>query len=186
MISGGDELGRTQLGNNNAYCQDNEISWTSWELDAAAEELLEFTRRLARLRHDHPVFHRRHFFQGQRVRGSEQEDLAWFAPDGGVMSEADWHDPETRSFGMRLAGDAMPEWDEHGERVMDDTLLVLFNAGDAVVDFSLPRSSPEVEWSLVLTTSDPAVCAGDRVVRGGEAVTLAARSLAVLRRRDET
>src|SRR5690606_21646807 len=149
MICGGDEMGRTQHGNNNAYAQDNEISWLNWDLDERGRALLEFTRQMAALRHRHPVLHRRHFFQGRRIRGSELEDITWLRPDGGEMTEEQWNSGFTRCFGMRLGGDAMLEWDEYGERVVDDTFLILFNGDPETVEFTLPLSKPEAGWELV-------------------------------------
>jgi isoamylase len=180
MICAGDEMGRTQNGNNNAYAQDNEISWLNWELDGSQRSLLEFTRRLARLRHEHPVFHRRHFFQGRRIRGSELEDLTWLRPDGGEMTEEEWNTHFTRCFGMLLGGDAMLEWDEHGERVTDDTFLLLFNADVETIPFTLPRRSPGVRWRMVLTTSDPAVEEGSAEFPGASEIPLEGRSVTIL------
>src|SRR5256886_2284442 len=128
MLLAGDEFGRTQRGNNNAYCQDNEISWVDWNWDRPRRELLEFTRLLIQLFHQHPVLRRSHFFQGRKIRGSEVKDLAWFRPDGKEMTDEDWANPEMRSFGLRLAGDAIEEVDGRGNRVADDTLLILLNA----------------------------------------------------------
>jgi isoamylase len=184
MICGGDEMGRTQNGNNNAYAQDNEISWLNWELDDRARELLEFTRRVAAIRRRHPVFHRRHFFQGRRIRGSELEDITWLRPDGEEMTEEQWNSGFTRCFGMRLGGDAMLEWDEQGERVVDSTFLLLFNADASEIPFTLPLSKPGVAWESVLTTSDPAVQQGAHVWPGGTEMPLEGRSVTVLRRID--
>jgi isoamylase len=180
MICGGDEMGRTQEGNNNAYAQDNEISWLNWDLTEEQQELLEFTRRLARLREEHPVFHRRHFFQGRRIRGSELEDLTWLRPDGIEMTEDEWNTHFTRCFGMLLGGDAMLEWDEHGERVTDDTFLLLFNADTSTIPFTLPRRSPTVRWRLVLSTSDASLQWGEREYPGATQIDLEGRSVTVL------
>jgi glycogen operon protein len=180
MICGGDEMGRTQLGNNNAYAQDNEISWLDWDLTEEQQELLDFTRRLARLREEHPVFHRRHFFQGRRIRGSELEDLTWLRPDGVEMTEEEWNTHFTRCFGMLLGGDAMLEWDEHGERVLDDTFLLLFNADNNTIPFTLPRRSPNVRWRLVLSTSDASLQVGDQEYPGATQIDLEGRSVTVL------
>jgi glycogen operon protein len=182
MISGGDEIGRTQHGNNNAYCQDNEISWLDWELDEERSSLLAFARRLAALRQAHPVFRRRHFFQGRRIRGSELEDLMWFRPDAETMTEADWSSRTMQAFAMRLGGDAMLEWDEQGRRVVDSTLLLLFNASVDRVVFTMPRSAPEVAWSVVLTTSHPEVEEGAFWVLGGEQISVENRSILILER----
>jgi isoamylase len=185
MICAGDEMGRTQGGNNNAYCQDNEISWVDWELTEADRELLEFTARVSRLRHEHPAFRRRHFFQGRRIRGSELEDITWFRPDGEEMADEEWNSHHLRCFGMRLAGDAMMEWDERGRRVVDDSFLLLLNADPKVMPFILPKSAEGVTWEMVLDTNAPDVEEGGWVIPGGEPVDLEGRSLMVLRRQVE-
>jgi isoamylase len=184
MICGGDEMGRSQGGNNNAYAQDNEISWLNWELPERDQAMLDFTRRVAALRHRHPVLHRRHFFQGRRIRGSELEDITWLRPDGGEMTEEQWNSGFTRCFGMRLGGDAMMEWDEYGERVLDDTFLILFNGDPESIDFTLPLSKPQVGWELVLTTSDDSAEQGSARWKGGTKRPLEGRSVTVLRRID--
>jgi isoamylase len=182
MISAGDEMGRTQGGNNNAYAQDNEISWLSWELGERERELLEFTRRVAELRHAHPVLRRRNFFQGRRIRGSRIEDITWFRPDGGEMTEEEWNSDLFRCFGMRLGGEAMIEWNERGERVTDETYLLIFNADPEDQEFVLPASTPEVAWDSVLDTARPELGEDEERVPGGERVTLEGRSLRMLRR----
>jgi isoamylase len=182
MICAGDEMGRTQDGNNNAYCQDNEISWIEWDLDDEDRELLEFVRKLAWLRHEHPVFRRRNFFQGRRIRGSQLEDITWFRPDGQEMTDEEWNSSTLRTFGMRLGGDAMIEWNEFGDRVTDDTYLLLLNADADDHSFTLPRSRPDVHWETVIDTNRPAVNEGAEVLRGGKRFRLVGRSIAVLRR----
>lgn len=181
MLLAGDELGRTQLGNNNAYCQDNEISWLDWKLDRPRRQLLEFRRFLIRFREEHPVLRRRHFFQGRRIRGSEVKDLAWFRPDGKEMSDEDWNNSEARCFGLRLAGDAIEELDDRGNRIVDDTLLILLNAHHEPVVFTLPAHRRKVRWEVVLDTYEPSVQRKKRLMRGGEVYDLKDRSLAVLR-----
>jgi pullulanase/glycogen debranching enzyme len=123
-----DWLGRTQRGNNNAYGQDNEIGWLDWKLDKGRRGLLDFTRSLIALRRGHPVLRRRQFFYGRPIQGSQVKDLAWFRPDGKEMTEEDWRDPQARCIGLRLAGDAIDEVDARGERIVDDTFLLLLNA----------------------------------------------------------
>jgi glycogen operon protein len=180
MLVAGDEMGRTQFGNNNAYCQDNEISWLDWNLDEPRQDLLDFTRFLIRLFHQHPVLRRRKFFQGRPVRGSEVEDITWFRPEGDEMSEADWHDPRRRAIAVRLAGDAIDETDERGRRVTDDTLLLLLNAHHDPVTFVLPAHREGVRWQLVLDTRAPnGRRANSPRVRGGGKYRLVARSVAL-------
>jgi len=181
MLLAGDEIGRTQHGNNNAYCQDNELSWVDWQLDAAQHELLEFVRRLLRLRQQHPTLHRRHFFQGRAIRGSAVKDLTWFRLDGKEMTEEDWGNPDTRCFGLRLAGDAIEEVDERGHRIVGDTLLILLNAYWEALPFVLPAHRPKLRWQLLLDTHDTARRRQVCLVRGGRPYELGARSLALFR-----
>ena len=182
MLLSGDEIGRTQKGNNNAYCQDNEISWVDWKLDKPRRELLEFTRCVIGLMNEHPVLRRRHFFQGRRIRGSEVKDLAWFRPDGKEMNDEDWNNPETRCFGLRLAGDAIEELDARGNRIVDDTLLILLNAYHEAIPFTLPAHRRKVRWEVVMDTNDSQFGkTAHRAMRGGDTYDLKARSLALLR-----
>ena len=182
MITGGDEMGRTQGGNNNAYCQDNEISWLDWELDESGRDLLEFTRRVATLRREHPIFRRRRFFAGRKIRGSELEDIKWLQPDGQEMDDESWGAAFVRSFGMLLGGDAMMEWDDAGRRVSDDTFLLLFNAAENDVPFVLPATPTPARWEAVLDTARAAAEQGGEVHDTGSTVRLPGRSLLVLRR----
>jgi glycogen operon protein len=185
MLLAGDEIGRTQQGNNNAYCQDNEISWVDWQLDGARRQLLAFTQLLIELRHRHPVLQRRKFFQGRSIRGSEVKDLTWFRPDGKEMSDEDWANLAARCLGLRLAGDAIAEVDDRGRRIVDDTLLILLNAHHEPIPFVLPAHRARVRWEFVLDTREAAGQRRQRLMRGGETYTLEARSLALLRlRRD--
>ena len=182
MLLGGDEMGRTQGGNNNAYCQDNEISWLDWELDEARQDLLEFTRRVATLRREHPIFRRRKFFQGEKIRESELKDIKWLRPDGREMDDEDWTTHFVRSFGMLLGGDAMMEWDDEGERVIDDTFLLLFNAADHPLPFTLPVTPSPARWETVLDTAHPAADQPQDTHDTGAEVELPGRSMLVLRR----
>jgi glycogen operon protein len=150
MLLGGDEIGRTQRGNNNAYCQDNEISWFDWV--HADEGLLHFTRRLIRLRHRHPVFCRRRWFQGRPIHGSGVSDIGWFTPAGAQMSEEDWNAGFAKSLGVFLNGHAIPTPDERGERILDDSFYVMFNAQHEPVDFRLPPPEWGRRWTKVLDT----------------------------------
>ncbi|MGE5853126.1 MAG: glycogen debranching protein GlgX [Deltaproteobacteria bacterium] len=181
MLLSGDEIGRTQKGNNNAYCQDNEISWVDWKLDKPRREFLEFTRCVIRLMNEHPVLRRRHFFQGRHIRGSEVKDLAWFRPDGKEMNDEDWNNSETRCFGLRLAGDAIEELDARGNRIVDDTLLILLNAYHEAIPFTLPAHRRKVRWEVIMDTNDSQFGkTTHRAMRGGDTYDLKARSLAVL------
>jgi glycogen operon protein len=185
MLCGGDEIGRSQGGNNNAYCQDNDISWFQWPLARQAGRQLEFTRRLIRLRLDNPVFHRRAFFHGRRVLGAASKDLSWFRPDGKEMTEEAWANGQSRCLGLRLAGDAIEEVDHMGEPIAGDTFLVLLNAHEQVVPFILPAHEARVRWELVLDTRAWELEEGGRTFRAGEIYDLEARSLAVLRLRSK-
>jgi glycogen operon protein len=146
MLCGGDEMERTQRGNNHAYCQDNPMSWHDWKLDGPRRDLLAFTRHLIALRGRHPVLRRRQFFYGRQILSSEVKDLTWFRPDGKEMAEDNWRDPLARCIGLRLAGDGIEEVDARGERITDDTLLVLLNAHHEALPFILPAHRPGVRW----------------------------------------
>ena len=183
MLLGGDEIGRTQRGNNNAYCQDNEISWFDWRRSRAQRDLLEFTRRLIHLRLRHPVFHRRRFFQGRQIQGSEVKDLSWFRPDGREMTGEEWADGFVRCLGLRLAGDAIEEMDEVGRPIADDTFLVLLNAHHEPIDFVLPAHRARVRWELVADTRGGTLEGRGRTFRAGDRYALGGRSLALLRLR---
>ena len=153
MLCGGDEFGRTQKGNNNAYCQDNEISWLNWQQrDEKQKALLEFTRKMIQLRHDHPVFRRPKFFQGRRIRGSEIKDVMWFNPGGNEMSDEEWSSPFARCLGMLLSGDTIDVLSFTGEPIRDDTFLFLVNAHYGPIPFLLPGQE-HLEWQLILDTA---------------------------------
>ena len=183
MLSGGDEIGRSQRGNNNAYCQDNEITWFAWPPTGTAARLLDFTRRLIRLRLDHPVFRRRRFFQGRRIHGSAVKDLSWLRPDGAEMTDDEWNNWQSRCVGLELAGNAIEEVDDKGLPVRDDTFLILLNADELPLPFVLPNHQPRIEWELVLDTRDWEPAPSGRVFKGGEPYALEGRTLAVLRQR---
>ena len=152
MLVAGDEFGRTQAGNNNAYCQDNDLSWLNWSLAGEHQELLDFTRRLVRLRQAHPALQRRRFLHGRRVHGADIRDILWLRPDGQKMSDEDWGSGYARTVGMLLDGRAMTEWSESGELVSDDALLCLFNAYWEPIDFSLPEVSNIDHWDVLIDT----------------------------------
>ena len=153
MLLAGDEIGRTQGGNNNAYCQDNEISWLDWSLDGSKKELLAFTRELIRLRHEHPVFRRKKFFIGRKLFGSHLKDIEWIKPDGTEMTEQDWNKSSFRTIGIVLAGDAIGEFDEKGRSITDSTFMLLLNAHPDPVPFKLPSSAQS--WQLIVDTFKP-------------------------------
>jgi isoamylase len=201
MLLAGDEMGRTQQGNNNAYCQDNEISWVHWPgaggtsavgrpttrarsaAQARNQELLEFVRMLIQFRADHPVFRRRRFFQGKAIRGVRYElgDVAWFTPAGNEMTDADWETGSARSLTVFLNGDAITEPDRRGESIRDDSFLLLFNAGELDLEFVLPPPHYGVLWSKVLDTAVPEISARDAtIVKPGDLLTVPSRSLQVL------
>lgn len=183
MLQAGDELGRTQQGNNNTYCQDNELSWLDWDLDERKKQLLEFTRLVIRLFHEQPVLRRRKFFQGRKIRGSEAPDLAWFRTDG-EMSDEDWSDPLRACLGLRLDGDAIDEVDRRGNPIKGETLLLLLNAHHEPHDFSLPAHREGVEWELLLDTRNALGQPDDPArFKGGYAYPMESRSLALLAQR---
>jgi glycogen operon protein len=185
MISGGDEFGHTQLGNNNAYCQDSELTWYNWEFTKGHRELLEFTKRLIAFRKEHPVLRRRTFFQGRRLRGSEIKDIAWFDSSGREMTDEEWTSGHVRSMGMRLSGDAIQETDELGRRVGGETLLVLLNAWSNTVPFVLPAHRAGTRWIMAFDTARNGQPSRKQVGRGGRTYDLEAHSMAVFRLADQ-
>ncbi len=182
MLLHGDEMGRTQGGNNNAYCQDNDISWVHWDDAREHWSLLEFTRAVTRLRRDHAVFRRRRFFRGTPVRGRKGvSDIAWFKPSGEVMSGRDWHAGHTKFVGVFLNGEAIDEPDSRGQRIVDDSFLLLFNASEDDVAFTMPPDRYAAAWTVELDTASPMVDERPSVKTGGT-VDVESRSLLVLRR----
>ena len=178
MISHGDEMGRSQQGNNNAYCQDNEITWIDWQLDDERKALLDFTSELIRFRLAEPALRRRKYFQGRSLRGIT--DLAWLTPEGGEMNDEGWTSDFVRCVGMLLSGDAIQEVDERGEAITGDTLLVLFNAHSDEVPFTMPEIDPALRWQRVVDTLDSHV--PEASFAAGERYPLHGRSVAVFRR----
>jgi glycogen operon protein len=173
MLLGGDEIGRTQGGNNNAWCQDNEISWFDW--DSGDDVQLEFVRQLIALRRKHPIFRRTKFFEG---KGAQLPDVWWMRPDGRRMTRRDWDNDESRAIGVFMNGDELDTVTETGEPVRDDTFLLLFNAHFEDIAFRLPARRFGTRWEVVLATGR---CESDRFVPGAD-VEIEARSLAVFRR----
>jgi glycogen operon protein len=177
MICGGDELSRTQHGNNNAYCQDNEISWTDWTPDERRDRFLDFVRRVIDIRRRHPVLARQKFFLGRNIRGSDVKDILWLSPSGEEMNDQAWNANFVRSLGVRLAGDLLDEMDADGERIHDSTLVLLFNSDPASVSFTLPGRPPGYGWTRILDTSEPVggrhfTLQGNRYELKGRSVTL--------------
>ncbi len=178
MISGGDEFGRTQSGNNNAYCQDNEISWYDWNFSPEQKEFLDFFRKVVEIRKTHVVLRRRKFFHGRKIRGSEIKDISWFSPNGHEMTDEEWDSDFVRSLGVRLSGDAISEVDSKGNPIVGETLLILLNAHFEPVPFVLPAHRKETQWQLLLDTAEN----GDlrqRSSRGGRTYSLQERSIAI-------
>ncbi len=194
MLLAGDELGRTQHGNNNGYCQDNELSWVHWPADAGSSagrqhseetwpSIYPFVRSLIRLRADHPVFRRRRFFTGEAGRGTRDHlgDIAWLTPGGAEMTDGDWAAGFAKSLAVFLNGDAISEPDPRGERIGDESFLLLFNAAEHGVEFTIPEGYGE-EWALELDTADPCPPGDNAMVKPGDILTLPGRSLRLLRR----
>jgi len=182
MILAGDEFCRTQQGNNNAYAQDNPISWVDWNLDARKQKFLGFVQRLIRLRHEHPVFHRRHFFQGRALRGSDVKDIIWLKPDGTEMTQQEWEHAFARCLGVYFAGEGVTETDERGRRLLDSDFLVLFNAHHEAIPFTLPDFTSDSRWLLVLDTGLEEGLARDGLIDPRSIYPLQGRSLALMQR----
>jgi glycogen operon protein len=153
MLSHGDEIARTQQGNNNAYAQDNETTWVDWDLDWRRKELLEYTRRILAIRQAHPVLRRRHFFRGAPVDESGHKDVTWIRADGTELAEDDWRNPDATSLGMLINGSATDEADDHGHPVHDDTLLLILSNSDQDVAFTLPPLSHRGIWAELVNTA---------------------------------
>jgi glycogen operon protein len=174
LLLGGDEMGHTQRGNNNAYCQDNEMTWLDWA--AADKDLLDFTRNLIRFRLAHPVFRRKRFLDGV-----EAADLQWFTPQGTPMGPADWADQSALAIGIYLDGSDDPDRAEDGTLLIDDDFLVLVNAWWEPLEFRIPATRPEATWRAEIDSHDPsaATTASPRGV--GDSVTVGPRSVLVLK-----
>ena len=181
MLCGGDEWGRTQKGNNNAYCQDSEISWFNWERDEKQNGVLEFTKKLIRLRREHPVFRRPKFFQGRRIHGSEIRDVMWFNEGGNEMSDEEWASPLVRCLEMLLSGDTIDVLNFQGEPIRDEAFLLLFNGYHEPIAFVLPGEE-HVEWELILDTmNEEGFLREPRKFASGDDVEVGARAACLLR-----
>ena len=155
MISHGDEIARTQGGNNNAYCQDNAITWIDWNLTTEQQEMLDWTRRVVRFMLQHSILRRRNYFSGRPIRGAGTKDISWLKPDGQEMSDEDWTDENLHAFALWLSGAAGEHVDEQNRPIIADTLVVLMNSLDESVDFVLPRTGGRERWRLALDTAAP-------------------------------
>ncbi|MGH2558176.1 MAG: glycogen debranching protein GlgX [Thermomicrobiales bacterium] len=180
MLCAGDELSRTQNGNNNAYCQDNHLSWLDWEMNDRERAFLDFTQALIALRRDHPSLRRPKFFQGRTIRGSDVADIAWFGHDGVPMSDEEWDQDWVRVLGVRVGGKALEEVDAGGNRLTDDDFFFLLNGSENDVTFTFPTVNGDERWAVVIDTTVDAMPIADRSVAAGEGVELPARSMMVL------
>ena len=183
MLYQGDDIGHTQLGNNNAYCQDSSISWVNWDLQPQDRDLLAFVQRLINLRKRHPIFRRRHFFQGRPIKGANIKDVLWLNPAGHEMSEDEWRDSSVRCLGMFLSGQGLDETDERGRRLSDENFLVLLNADHEDVEFVLPAYRPGARWTAWMDTSREGGLRPADTYDSGASYPLQARSMVVLMER---
>jgi glycogen operon protein len=182
MLLGGDEMGRTQGGNNNGWCQDSEISWFDWTLPERHEDILGFTRRLIQLRREHPAFRRTRFLSGEPDEESGLPDVWWFRPDGRRMTTPDWNRPDAHVLGVFVNGDQLQEEDEQGNRLRDDSFLLLFNAHHEDVDFLLPTTRFGKRWVVELTTADREERQRGKEQDARGPVAVMSRSLLLMRR----
>jgi len=181
MLSAGDEIGRTQQGNNNAYCQDNELSWVNWEFSSEDRRLLRFVRYLVQLRREHPAFRRRHFFQGRRIKGIGVKDITWVRPDGEEMTDEEWRQSFARCLGVFLSGDAFEEYDDRGHPISDSDMLIMLNAHHQEIPFHIPAANPRVRWQVLVDTYfTDGYRSDDRYFYSREAYPLKGRSFVLL------
>lgn len=183
MLLGGDEIGRSQGGNNNVYCQDSEISWFDWDLPDENVALLDFTRQLIYFRRQHPTFRRRKWFLGRAIHGSSVKDIGWFNPDGGDMTEEQWMAGYTKAIGIFLNGEEIATPGEEGERVMDESFFICFNAHYEMIEFTLPPGLQNREWLVVIDTDKPRFVEEEISYTEDKPISVTARSVMVLRRR---
>jgi isoamylase len=180
MLQAGDEMGRTQLGNNNGYCQDNELSWLDWNLQQEDTELLNFTRYLIRLRADHRVFRRQNFFQGRAIRGTAVRDIVWLDPNGLEMTDEQWHESFARSLAVFLSGRALNEQNGRGQIIIDSDFVILLNAHHEPMEFHMPAEPADARWILRLNTAqDTGIEPQDVELQPAAAYPLKGRALAV-------
>ncbi|MEM6252224.1 MAG: glycogen debranching protein GlgX [Cyanobacteria bacterium P01_D01_bin.156] len=181
MMLGGDEMGRTQHGNNNSYCQDNDVAWFDWSFCEQNKELLTFTQQLISFRKQHPIFCRRQWFLGREIHGSGVIDIGWFNPDGTIISEEEWQDGSSKTISIFLNGEEILTTDKRGQRVIDDSFLLFFNAYPELQEFSIPTSVDRKEWRVILDTKHPSGFVDDgNIYNQAQKVPVAARSLVLL------
>jgi len=169
------------MGNNNAYCQDNELSWCDWNLDDRRRELLEFTRHLIKIRRDHPVLRRRKFFHGRPIRGKGVKDIMWLRPDGKEMTDEDWDSSWIHCLGMLLIGQVQDEVDENGVSLNDDAFFVILNAYHEPISFTVPTPLTGIKWEVIVDTSASKKGTKKRLVDGGQTVEVSGRSAVLLK-----
>lgn len=182
MLVAGDEMGRTQGGNNNAYCQDNEISWLNWDLKEKNAALLDFSRQLTGFVRQHPVFRRRKWFQGRAIHGSGVSDIVWFNPNGEEMTEEQWRVGYAKAIGIFLNGEEIGTPNSRGERIVDDNFLLFFNAHWGELKFALPPRLQKQQWIAVIDTAEPGLVEQGMRYTGDRAIPVEGRSLVVLQR----
>jgi glycogen operon protein len=182
MLLGGDEMGRSQLGNNNAYCQDNELSWFNWDLSESNATLLDFTRQLIYFRRQHPVFRRRNWFQGRAIHGSGVSDIGWYNPNGQEMTEEQWEEGLTEAITVFLNGEQLPSPDPRGKRIIDDSFLLFFNAHWEAIDFALPIELENQQWVVIIDTTKSRFVEQGKIYTGSQSILVTERSLIVLKR----
>ena len=181
MLLGGDEMGRSQRGNNNAYCQDNELSWINWDFQQNSS-LLDFTRQLVAFRRQHPMFRRRKWFQGRAIHGSEVHDIGWFNPDGGAMTEEQWNIGFAKAISIFLNGSEIAEPGEKGERIIDESFMVLFNAHYESIDFLIPQDLQHWHWQAIIDTTQPYFLEHGLWYTSDKPISVTERSIIVLKR----
>jgi glycogen operon protein len=180
MLLAGDEINRTQGGNNNAYCQDNEISWVNWELGNEGRSLLAFVQQLISLRKAHPVFRRRRFFQGQAIKGASVKDILWLTPAAKEMTQDEWDSSRAKTLGMLLSGEGIEELDGRGNRIVDDTFLVLMNAHHESTPFILPSLASGTRWLAIIDSARDGGLKSQGRYFAGDEYPLEGRSVVVL------
>ncbi len=183
MLLGGDELSRTQHGNNNGYCQDNEISWFNWELNDREKYFLEFTKHIIRIRREHPVFCRRKFLKGEKINGADIKDIQWFLPDGNTITEKEWQIPDIKTLGFILSGDAIDDYDEKGKLQADNTFLVWFNFHHENVPCRIPPIPKNANWGLVISTFNDNKTLEELHFATGDVLDVHARAIMVLQKK---